>query len=171
MKPSILIVTASDGNNLKLANTLLEISKEYEASFEVVNLLDLDLPLYSSKAEADGTPKDATFITTKFMNAQGFIFLAPEYNGSVPPALNNTIAWISRSGNDNWRDALNTKPVVLGTHSGGGGNHVLMAMQEQFAFIGCNIIGRKLLTSYAKELNVDSAKDVLAQLVRISSLK
>ena len=34
MKPNILIVTASDGNNLKLANTLLDISKEFEASFE-----------------------------------------------------------------------------------------------------------------------------------------
>lgn len=170
MKPNILIVTASDGNNLKLANTLLDISKEYNAEFEVINLLDLSLPLYTAKEEKNGTPSDATFITQKFMDAKGFIFLAPEYNGSVPPALNNTIAWISRSGNDNWRDALNSKPAVLGTHSGGGGNHVLMAMQEQFAFIGCNIIGRKILTSYAKELNVDSAKDVISQLVKISSI-
>lgn len=170
MKPNILIVTASDGNNLKLANTLLDISKEFEASFEIINLLDLKLPLYTAKEESNGTPEDAKFITTKFMDAQGFVFLAPEYNGSVPPALNNAIAWISRSGNDNWRDALNAKPAVLGTHSGGGGNHVLSAMQEQFGFIGCNIIGRKILTSYAKELNVDSAKDVLSQLVKLSSI-
>jgi NAD(P)H-dependent FMN reductase len=171
MKPNILIVTSSDGNNLKLANLLLEISKDFEANFEIVNLLELDLPLYSSKEEARETPKDAISITKKFMETNGFIFLSPEYNGSYPPVLNNTIAWISRSGTENWRDALNTKPVVLGTHSGGGGAHVLMAMQEQLAFIGCNVIGRKLLTTFAKELNVESAKDVISQLIRISSIQ
>ncbi|OUR96728.1 hypothetical protein A9Q84_10325 [Halobacteriovorax marinus] len=170
MKPNILIVAASDGNNFKLAESILEISKEFEANFEVIKLSDFDLPLYSSKEEKNGTPKDAVTISDKFIANQGFIFLAPEYNGSVPPALNNAIAWISRSGNENWRDAFNAKPIALGTHSGGGGQYVLSAMEAQFSFIGCNIIGRKLLTNYSKELNADSAKSVLSMLVKMASL-
>jgi len=170
MKPNILIVAASDGNNLKLAESILEISKEFEANFEILKLSDFNLPLYTSLEEKNGTPEDAVKISNKFIDTHGFIFLAPEYNGSVPPILINSISWISRSGNDNWRDAFNSKPVVLGTHSGGGGQYVLSAMQEQFAFIGCNVIGRKLLTNYSKELNHDSAKSVLDMLVKMASI-
>ena len=170
METKILIVSSSDGNNLKLANTLLEISADHDANFEVIKLLDYKLPLYSTAEEENGIPEDAASLTSKFMDAKGFIFLAPEYNGSVPPSLNNAIAWISRSGSENWRDAFNAKPVVIGTHSGGGGQHVLMAMQSQFSFIGCNVIGRKLLTSYSKELNPESAKSVLEMLVTYSKI-
>lgn len=170
MKPTILIVAASDGNNLKLAESILEISNEFDANFEIVKLSDYTLPLYTSLEEKNGTPKDAITLSNKFIDANGFVFLAPEYNGSVPPILINSISWISRSGNDNWRDAFNSKPVVLGTHSGGGGQYVLSAMQEQFTFIGCNIIGRKLLTNYSKELNPESAKSVLDMLVKMASL-
>ncbi|WP_164848357.1 NADPH-dependent FMN reductase [Halobacteriovorax sp. HLS] len=168
MKKEILIVAASDGNNLKLANTLLDVSKDYDANFEVLKLSDFNLPIYTSSEEKNGTPKDAIALTDKFMKADGFIVIAPEYNGSVPPILINSISWISRSGNDNWRDAFNSKPVVLATHSGGGGQHVLMAMQEQFSFIGCTIIGRKLHTHYQKQLNFDSAKATIEQLVRLA---
>lgn len=170
MNTNILIVTSSDGNNLKLANTLLEMSADNDANFEVLKISDYKLPLYTSAEEKNGTPQDAVSLTAKFMDAKGFIFLAPEYNGSVPPSLNNAIAWISRSGNESWRDAFNAKPVVIGTHSGGGGQHVLMAMQSQFSFIGCNVIGRKLLTSYSKELNPESAKSVLDMLVSLSKV-
>lgn len=167
MKKNILIVTASDGNNLKMANTLLEMSTSLEANFEVIKISDYKLPLYTSLEEKNATPSDAVSLAEKFIQASGFVVLAPEYNGSVPPSLNNAIAWISRSG-DNWRDAFNGKPVALGTHSGGGGTHVLMAMQEQFSFIGCNIIGRKLHTHYSKELNPESANSVLGMLVDIA---
>ncbi len=167
MEKNILIVSASDGNNLKMANTLLEMSESLDANFEVIKLSDYKLPLYSSLEEKNGTPADAKVLAKKFMKANGFVFLAPEYNGSVPPALNNAIAWVSRSGDD-WRDAFNSKPVALGTHSGGGGAHVLMAMQDQFSFIGCNIIGRKLHTHYSKELNPESANSVLSILVDLA---
>lgn len=169
MKPNILIVTASDGKNLELANKLQELSSDFNGEFNVVKLSDYDLPVYSTAAEQEGTPDAAKALTDKFLSADGFIFLSPEYNGSVTPSFINSIAWISRSGNEDWRAAFNNKPAAIGTHSGGGGNHVLMAMQSQLSFIGCHIVGRKLLTSYSKELNEDSAKSVLDLISKLST--
>ena len=169
MKPNILIVTASDGKNLELANKLHELSTDYNAEFSVVKLSDYELPVYSTAEEGRGTPEAAKALTDTFLSANGFIFLSPEYNGSVTPSFINAISWISRSGNEDWREAFNNKPAAIGTHSGGGGNHVLMAMQSQLSFIGCHILGRKLLTSYSKELNLDSAKAVLETLTQLAT--
>lgn len=169
MKPNILIVTASDGKNLDLANTLLDISGEFEGNFEVIKFSDYELPVYTTaEEEKNGTPKAAVELTEKFLTADGFVFVAPEYNGSVPPIFLNAMAWISRSGNEDWRAAFNEKPAVVATHSGGGGQHVLMAMHAQLAFIGCNVIGRQIHTHYSKQLNPDTAKNVLGQLTKLA---
>ena len=65
-------------------------------------------------------------------------------------------------------EAFNDKVTVVGTHSGGGGHQVLSHMQDQLSYVGCNVIGRKILTSYAKELNLESLDDVLNRLYKLS---
>ncbi len=162
-----IILTASSGENLKLAHKIAEHAKNSENDFEVVDLEALKLPLYSPLAEKEGIPKVAIDLSKKLITAQGHIFLSPEYNGSTAPLFNNTIAWISRTS-DNWREAFNNKPAVIGTHSGGGGSQVLLHMQEQLTYVGCNIVGRKILTSYNKELNLESLDDALIRLYKMS---
>lgn len=162
-----LILAASSGKNLELANKIKEHATDDKTSFEVVNLEELALPLYSPNAEKSGIPENASKLATKLIKASGLIFLSPEYNGSTAPLFNNTIAWISRTGDD-WREAFNDKVTVVGTHSGGGGHQVLSHMQDQLSYVGCNVIGRKILTSYAKELNLESLDDVLNRLYKLS---
>lgn len=163
----VLILTASNGKNLELANELKNIGSEIGVSSEVLNLVDWDLPLYSPKAEADGIPGSALDLTTKIENAKSLFFLAPEYNGSIPPVLNNAIAWISRS-KEEWRSAFNGKVAAIGSHSGSGGPLVLSAMRTQLSYIGVNVLGRQLMTHYSKSLNPDSAKAILEELKKIS---
>ncbi len=162
-----LIVTASTGKNLEMAHKIASITETHDHDFSVIDLETYKLPLYSPREEENGIPKEAKELADKFIAADGFIFLAPEYNGSTPPLFNNSIAWISRSGDD-WREAFNGKPTIVGTHSGGGGHQVLMHMQEQLTFLGCNVVGRKLLTSYSKELKEESVEAVLTQLFKIT---
>ena len=114
-----LIVTASDGMNLNMAQKLLELSKNTGQTFEVVKISDYNLPLYTAQEEEKGLPEDGTKLGNKFIAAKGMVFLSPEYNGSVTPSFINAIAWITRCCGDNWRDAFVQKPAVLGTHSGG----------------------------------------------------
>ena len=90
--------------------------------------------------------------------------LAPEYNGSMPPVLNNAIAWLSVSTGE-WRDAFNGESVALGTFSGGAGQNVITAMRLQFAQ-GANVIGRCLTANGQKPATDDSIDAVLDQLVK-----
>ena len=163
---TIPILVASSGKNLELAKSLNDILGELGWTGEIIPLIDLNLPLYSTVAEKEGIPDKAKTICEKLIQAKGLIFLAPEYNGGVPPTLNNLIAWVSRASEE-WRDAFNNKPAVVGTHSGGGGLHGLMAMRMQLSYIGMNVLGRQIHTHYSKPLDHDSAKDTLGRFIEL----
>lgn len=164
------ILVASANNNRKLGQTLSDIATELNVETKVINLVDLNLPLYSTvEEENNGIPDIAKELAHEILDLKAFIVVAPEYNGVMPPVLNNAMAWTSRA-TENWRDAFNEKIVGLATHSGGGGAKGLQAMRIQFQHLGANILARELLTTYEKPLNVDSAKNMLQQLDRLSKM-
>jgi NAD(P)H-dependent FMN reductase len=92
-----------------------------------------------------------------------WMVFAPEYNGSYPPVLNNAIAWLSRQGDD-FRRLFRDRTVALATHSGGGGAHVIMAMRMQFSFLGCNVIGRALMTNSKKPANPETVNAIVSSM-------
>ena len=159
----VLICTPTSGNNLALAQRLHALAGEQDLETRILNLEAAGLPLYSPQAEDSGVPDALAEVEALFAQAQGFVFCAPEYNGSIPPVLTSTIAWLSRTSDD-FRGLFNTKPVALATHSGGGGQKVVIAMRLQFSHLGGNVIGRELLTSAKRPLNESSARAVLEQL-------
>ncbi|MAW07798.1 MAG: NADPH-dependent FMN reductase [Halobacteriovoraceae bacterium] len=161
---SVLIISCTSGNNLKLADKFKEGLDQKSITSDVINLEEIDLPLYNSDEKTkEYLPKNFATIQEKLKKVNGIIFVAPEYNGSVPPNFNNFIAWCSVSSDD-WRHFFNGKKAVVATHSGGGGAHVLMHMRMQLSFIGMNVVGREILTNYKKPLNEDSLKAVIDQL-------
>ena len=162
----VLICAATSGNNLKLANKLSQIATSLEIENTVIDLAELDLPLYSPQAEAKGVPEKIMQLSEQMLEAKGFVFCAPEYNGSIPPVLTNTIAWLSVSSS-NFRLLFNYKPVVIGTHSGGAGQKVLVAMRLQFSHLGCNVLGREVATNRNKAFNPKSGLVILTQLKRL----
>lgn len=164
------ILVASSNNNLKLGQKLAEIASQIDVETELINLVDLNLPLYSTvEEEKNGLPEAAKELAQKILGLKAFIVVAPEYNGVMPPVLNNAMAWTSRA-TKNWRDAFNEKLVGLATHSGGGGAKGLQAMRIQFQHLGANILARELLTTYEKQLNEDAAKNMIEQLNRLSQI-
>lgn len=162
------ILVASANNNRKLGDKLKELATIQNVETEVINLVDLHLPLYSTvEEERNGIPDTAKDLAEKILALKAFIIVAPEYNGVMPPVLNNAMAWTSRA-TESWRDAFNEKIVGLATHSGGGGQKGLQAMRIQFQHLGANILARELLTTYEKPLSEDSAKIMINQLVKLS---
>ena len=162
------ILVASSNNNQKLGLRLEELAREQNCEVELINLVDLRLPLYSTiEEEENGIPEAVLDLATKILDLKAFIIVAPEYNGVMPPVLNNAMAWTSRS-TDSWRDAFNEKIVGLATHSGGGGAKGLQAMRIMYQHLGANILARELLTTYEKPLSDDSAKKMIEQLVKLS---
>ena len=107
----ILILLASSGENLKLANRLQEQLLSLDAEAEIVNLMSLKLPLYDMDVEInDGVPKKIYILMDKMKEFDSYIVVAPTYNGSIPPVLSNAIAWISR-GSQDYRILFNEKIV------------------------------------------------------------
>jgi NAD(P)H-dependent FMN reductase len=162
-----LICTASSGHNRALARTLegWVDSRGMQSSF--LDLTEIELPLFTPARDQQGPPPALLAVEALFREATAFVFCAPEYNGSTPPTLSNTIAWLSTQGED-FRSLFNGKPAVIATRSGGGGQKVLLAMRQQLSHIGCNVVGRELLTTSKKPLNEASAQAVLEQLERLA---
>lgn len=164
------ILIASSNNNQKLGLKLKELAQEQNCEVELINLVDLRLPLYSTvEEEENGIPEAVLDLASSILELKAFIIVAPEYNGVMPPVLNNAMAWTSRATKD-WRDAFNEKIVGLATHSGGGGQKGLQAMRIQFQHLGANILARELLTTYEKPLNEDSAISMINQLDKLSRI-
>lgn len=147
----ILVISASNNNNLKLANEFKNEIIEQGQDADVLDLVDLDLPLYSSKSEeAGGIPSSLKEIVDKLNNTSKLVFVTPEYNGGIAPTLNNFIAWVSRAGGKDWRVTLNDKTAAIATFSGGGGQHALMLLRIQLAYVGVNVLGRQVVATFSK---------------------
>tara|TARA_B100001971_G_scaffold215190_1_gene259710 strand:- start:152138 stop:152632 length:495 start_codon:yes stop_codon:yes gene_type:complete len=149
---NVLIITASNGQNLKLAKDFQKEYEQLDASAEILDLVDLDLPLYSPAAEGKGIPSQLEKHLFDLEKADALVVIAPEYNGGVPPTLTNFIAWTSRSSKD-WRKYFNGKKTAIASFSGGGGINVLNSMRIQLAYVGANVVGRHVQANFGKELN------------------
>jgi chromate reductase len=162
----LLICAASSGKNLDLAHRLHALAQAQNIDADVLDLTEVGLPLYSPQTEALGTPDTFAAVYAKFERASAYFLVAPEYNGSIPPTLTNTIAWLSVASSD-FRRLFNARPTALATHSGGGGTKVTVAMRLQMSHLGANVLGHELVTNSKKELNESSAVAVLNQLAQL----
>jgi len=162
------ILVASLNENMKLAKKLQEQLNTLGKKSQIVNLVDLNLPLYDSyKEEMNGINKEIFSLIQLMENSDAYILVSPEYNGSIPPVLSNAIAWISRASDD-FRKLFNEKVFLLATHSGGDGTGVTQAMRSQLMKLGSIVLSREIITTYEKELNEKSSLKILEQFVRFS---
>jgi chromate reductase len=166
MNKKITIITASNGKNLEISKDIQTYLKDH-AECEIIDLCALDISLYTPERDKDGVvPQDIIDKIPLLIESKALVFVAPEYNGSVPPTLTNFIAWVSR-GADDWRACFNGKVAAIATFSGGGGLHALAAMRAQLSYIGMTVIGRPLHSNHQKPLTEDSIKDVMDQVLRL----
>ncbi len=156
----ITILAASDRKNMELSQKFESAMKERGVEVNLVDLSALDLPLYSNPAEKEGIPDQMGTLVKDLLDSKGIMVFAPEYNGGLPPVFTNYIAWVSRAAGDDFRMAFNGKPAVIGTHSGSGGLHGLMALRMQLAYMGMNVLGRQAHTHYSKPLKEDTLNDI-----------
>ncbi len=164
----MLILTASNGHNLQLAQLVSEQARARGIPPTRIDLVALALPLYTPVQEEAGAGPGLGHLA-EALRQQGRLWVcAPEYNGSLPPTLSNALAWLSRS-TDDFRALFNGLPVALATHSGGGGQKALSAMRLQFSHLGCSVLGRELLSSPQKQANPDSILAMLEALHRLPS--
>jgi NAD(P)H-dependent FMN reductase len=162
----MLILSATSGNNLKLAHSFAAEATTQGLPAEAIALPDLQLPLYDSHNKDNGAGEGLLKLEQALKQHRGLIICAPEYNGSIPPVLSNAIAWLSVSTED-FRALFNGRPVAIATYSGGGGQKVLVAMRQQLAHLGCTVLGREVMTNPQKPANPDAIAALVSQLAAI----
>ena len=162
----ILVISATNDNNLALAKELNELLSKIGVSSEMVCLEDLKLPLYN----LESSPKEDVVesLVEKMNQSAGFIFCAPEYNGGVPPVLSNAITWVTVKSS-NWREAFLGKFALIATSSGGDGNRFLTAFRSQLEHLGVNVLARNISHYQEKPLKEESIEKILQGLIKVTS--
>ena len=159
----LLILAASNGANLTLARRFADLCAAEGIEHELLDVVALGWPLYTRDEHDRGVPEGFANEAARFHRAEGFVVCAPEYNGSIPPALTSLIAWLSVADED-FRAIFNGKRAILASHSGGAGHKGLVAMRLQLSHLGCDVQGREYLCNPAKELNDEGARAALVRL-------
>ncbi len=150
--------------NLKTAKALIKLAPE-SLSFEILDIANL--PMFNEDLE--GTPpQEWTAFREQITAVDGYLFLTPEYNRSVPAVLKNAIDVGSRPyGQNSW----NGKPaaiasVSIGPISGFGANHHL---RQSLVFVNVHTMAQpeayigNATTLYDEEGNLtnESTKEFL----------
>lgn len=110
--------------NRKLAREAAAMARDSGAEVTHIELGDFDVPMYNADLEAEGTPADVLRLKQLTYEHPAWIICAPEYNGSYPALLKNTLDWISSpvKSDPAWTDGLkSTRGKVVGMLSASPG--------------------------------------------------
>tara|TARA_B110000495_G_C22925626_1_gene540921 strand:+ start:355 stop:852 length:498 start_codon:yes stop_codon:yes gene_type:complete len=163
---NLLILAASTGKNLDLAMNIQVAAKSMEHDVEVLDLCALQIPLYTPQTEEEfKNIEPIQYCMDRILSCDGMIVCAPEYNGSMPPVLNNLIAWVSIQST-NFRLLFNKRNIGLATVSGGGGQQVILSMRMQFSYLGSNVLGRSITVNKSKALSPESVDEMIKGVLR-----
>jgi chromate reductase, NAD(P)H dehydrogenase (quinone) len=146
VKPRVIVFPASlraGSYNRKLAIEAAIALEQQGVDPVLLDLRDFPMPMYDGDLEAaQGLPETARKLKEIVRAADGFVIASPEYNGSFPALLKNTIDWISRPENgDRPLAALRGKVAgILSTSPGpGGGRRGLKHLRELLEMIGVTV--------------------------------
>lgn len=181
MIPKILVFAGSirtGSFNARLAARAVKELLEAGAEVTWISLVDFPLPLYDGDLEGrSGTPENALKLKRLMMVHQGIFIATPEYNGSIPPLLKNTLDWVSRvrERNESPLAAYRDRVFALGAASerASGAVYGLLALRQVLE-IGCGalVIPEQVSISGAGSAfdELDNLKDerAKAQLERVA---
>jgi chromate reductase, NAD(P)H dehydrogenase (quinone) len=129
-----------------------------QAGVEVtrIALSDFPLPIYDGDLQTkSGVPKHAINLKRMMSAHHGVLVVTPEYNGSVPPLVKNTIDWVSRV-----QDAHETRyqvfrerafAIAAASESRFGGTRSLAALRLILTACHATVIPNQLALSFAGE--------------------
>ena len=96
---------------------------------DLIDLTDYEMPLYHGDLEADqGIPAATIALAERLATSSRLVITSPEYNGSFPALLKNTIDWLTRAD----RAVLSHLDIHLAAASPGrlGGSRGLIHLQS-----------------------------------------
>ena len=170
MPLDLIVLTASNGENRKLAERFVQAAANQNANAEQIDLPQFDQPLFTPRVPAAVAGPDLTTLRDPLHQTPRWVICATEYNGSIPPSLTTAIAWLS-GPDDAFRSLFNGRPIAMATFSGGGGMELLVSLRIQLTHLGAQVVGRQLLSNHAKPAQDDSITDLVQRLLQMQPLQ
>ena len=88
----ILMITATSDNNRALAEKFADSAREMGHEADIIDLVELDMPMFSvARSKELETVPGMAELKAAMSDADSWMIIAPEYNGSMPPTLNNAV--------------------------------------------------------------------------------
>lgn len=137
----ILVFSASlrkDSLNTSLARLAATVIEKNGGKTDFANMSDFDCISFNQDLEINNFhPEGAVEFRKRILANDAFIISSPEYNGSIPGVLKNTIDWVSRFRPQpfNERHAL----LMSASPSMGGANHGLWSLRIPLEKLGSNV--------------------------------
>lgn len=132
--------------------SLLRAAQELAPAGMEITAFDLaPIPLYNGDVEAQGDPEPVAALKAAIRQADGLLFVTPEYNFGVPGVLKNAVDWASRPPRGS---ALNGKPAaIMGATPGmGGTGRAQMQLRQAFVFTQTHaMLSPEVLVARAQE--------------------
>ncbi|WP_274626430.1 NADPH-dependent FMN reductase [Arvimicrobium flavum] len=110
-----------------------------------ISLADYPLPLMNEDLEEEqGIPENAFKLARLIASHDAVLICTPEYNGSLPPLLKNTIDWVSRISEDGGKPLKPYPGKVVGLCSSSEGHfagvRAIMHLRHVLSHIGMEVI-------------------------------
>lgn len=137
----ILVFSASlrkDSYNTCLAKLAASAIESNGGKADLADMNEFDCPSFNQDLESNEThPKGAEELRKRILANDAFIISSPEYNGSMPGFLKNSIDWVSRYRPQPFdeRHAL----LMSASPSMGGGNRGLWSLRMPLEALGANV--------------------------------
>ena len=160
----VLVLVGSlraDSLNRKIAETLRAQAPD-GVTVEIAESLDA-LPFYNEDLDGDNVPAAAAALRDQVARADRVLAVTPEYNGTMPAALNNAIDWLSRPYGVG---AIKGKPfgVVGATPTPYGGKWAHQDTARSAGIAGAIVVEDVTVSQSALEVDVLTDPEVLDRL-------
>jgi len=128
----------NDSLNTRLVKLAAEIIEKNGGSVDYAIMSEFDCPSFNQDLEINNShPKGAEEFRKRILANDAFIISSPEYNGSMPGMIKNTIDWVSRFRPQpfNQHQAL----LMSASPSMGGGNKALWSLRIPLEHLGVRV--------------------------------
>lgn len=177
-KPRILAFSGSsrrESFNQRLVSTAARASEAAGGEVALINLGDFPLPLFNQDDEAEqGPPENMQRLKRLFLEHDGLLISAPEYNSSITPLLKNTLDWVSRKYGDEPPLAAytgKTAAIISASPGGLGGMRGLVHVRAILNTLGVLVLpGQVSIRSAFSAFDADGNLENDADKQRIEAL-
>jgi chromate reductase len=141
--------------NRRVLKVVADGAKRSRADVDILDLREYPLPIFNAdEVAADGFPPKALEFQELICKYDGLIIASPEYNGSVPGGMKNTIDWASRKSEKfGVNEVFKNKCAAIVTASPGsfGGIRCLAHLRGILSIMGVNVLPSEIAVTFVAE--------------------